>query len=94
VVSGRRLRSENQVSSENGCVSKMVGCSCRDCVYSASLDWANFEKGVVLCMHHHMGSIGNWAQRIVEGNQKPCEHFMSQSQKLGPEPNTELLSSD
>jgi hypothetical protein len=67
----------------------MVGCTCQDCLYSASLDWANFEKRVVLCTHPHMGSVGNWVQRIVQGDHKPCEYFMSQSQEVSTELNRE-----
>jgi hypothetical protein len=60
----------------------MVSCTCQDCAYSAFLDWANFEKNVVLCTHPHMGGIGNWAQRIVKGDQKPCEHFTNRYNAL------------
>jgi len=67
----------------------MVGGACQDCVYSAFLDWANFEKDVVFCTHPHLGSIGNWAQRIVKGDQKPCEYFTSPYKESNTEPNRE-----
>jgi hypothetical protein len=67
----------------------MDGCTCQDCVYSAHLDWAKFEKSVVLCTHPHMGCVGNWAQRIVQGDMKPCENFMSQYRELSSKPKRE-----
>jgi putative AlgH/UPF0301 family transcriptional regulator len=65
----------------------MAGYTCQDCVYSTSLDWANFEKSVILCTHPSMGCIGNWVQRIVQVNQRPCEHFMTLYKEAGTEPN-------
>ena len=35
-----------------------------------------------MCMHPDMGHIGNWAKRIINADERACDNYMNQSNKL------------